>query len=148
MTRLRLTLHSRGGPTACHQARATERVRLLSVARARRPTVGLPLSSNVRRHYAGPSSPITFSYARQTNGPYATTCNHCTEVHPQPSMQLQARTMLFRCTANPTRSDSCGGTVRGFGWQATNASTAPVPGRHPIVEQKANQVVPTPREGQ
>jgi hypothetical protein len=44
----RLTRHSRGGPTACHQARATERVRPFSVARAWRPTVGLPLSSNVR----------------------------------------------------------------------------------------------------
>jgi hypothetical protein len=48
----RLTRHSRGGPTACHQARATERVRPFSVARAWRPTVGLPLSSNVRRHRA------------------------------------------------------------------------------------------------
>jgi hypothetical protein len=38
-----LTLPSRGGPTACRQARATERVRLLSVARAWRPTVGLHL---------------------------------------------------------------------------------------------------------
>jgi hypothetical protein len=45
----RLTRHSRGGPTACHQARATERVRPFSVARAWRLTVGLPLSSNVRR---------------------------------------------------------------------------------------------------
>jgi Transglycosylase SLT domain len=45
-----LTLHSRGGPTACHQARATGRVRSFSVARAWRPTVGLPLSSNVRLH--------------------------------------------------------------------------------------------------
>jgi hypothetical protein len=45
-----LTLHSRGGPTACHQARATERVRLFAMARAWRPTVGLPLSSNVRQH--------------------------------------------------------------------------------------------------
>jgi hypothetical protein len=44
-----LTLHSRGGPTARHQARATERGRLFSVARAWRPTVGLPLSSNVRK---------------------------------------------------------------------------------------------------
>jgi hypothetical protein len=51
-----LTLHSRGGPTACHQARATERVRLLSVARAWRPTVGLPLSSNVRQHTRPPSA--------------------------------------------------------------------------------------------
>jgi hypothetical protein len=45
----RLTLHSRGGPTACHQARATECGCSFSVARAWRPTVGLPLSSNVRQ---------------------------------------------------------------------------------------------------
>jgi hypothetical protein len=51
----RLTRHSRGGPTACHQAQATERVRPVSVARAWRPTVGLPLSSNVRQHMDTPS---------------------------------------------------------------------------------------------
>jgi hypothetical protein len=45
-----LTLHSRGGPTACHQAWATGCGGPFSVAQAWRPTVGLPLSSNVRRH--------------------------------------------------------------------------------------------------
>jgi hypothetical protein len=43
----RLTLHSRGGPTACHQAWATGCGGPFSVAQAWRPTVGLPLSSNV-----------------------------------------------------------------------------------------------------
>jgi hypothetical protein len=41
----------------CHQARATERVRPFSVARAWRPTVGLPLSSNVR--HRNPLRPLS-----------------------------------------------------------------------------------------
>jgi hypothetical protein len=50
----RLTLHSRGGPTARRQAWATECWRPFSVAQAWRPTVGLPLSSNVSQHTQAP----------------------------------------------------------------------------------------------
>jgi hypothetical protein len=61
-TQCRLTRHSRGGPTACHQAWATECGRPFSVAQAWRHTVGLPLSSNVRRH----KLPVRHTYARST----------------------------------------------------------------------------------
>jgi hypothetical protein len=51
--RLRLTLRSRGGPTAGHQAWATVCSCPFSVAQAWRPTVGLPLTSHVRRRGTG-----------------------------------------------------------------------------------------------
>jgi hypothetical protein len=47
-----LTLRSRGGPTAGHQAWATVCSCPFSVAQAWRPSVGLPLNSNVRPHSA------------------------------------------------------------------------------------------------
>jgi hypothetical protein len=56
-----LTLRSRGGPTACHQAWATGCSCPFSVAQARRHTVGLPLSSNVR-HHAKPTAHIRMGY--------------------------------------------------------------------------------------
>jgi hypothetical protein len=60
----RLTLHSRGGPTACHQAWATAGGRPFSVAQAWRPTVGLPLSSNVRLHKGRVLASYRFSHDR------------------------------------------------------------------------------------